>query len=127
TQTIAAGADSTGLTYKCTYASAPSPLKGTNTATATWDKSAASIPDWSASGTADADFTGLAPSSTVNKTITVSDTLNGVTTTLGTCTATDSTPFASCTSNYSRTFTPPGSGCVTITNTAKIVETGQTS
>ena len=127
TQTIAAGGDSTGLTYKCTYASAPSPLNGTNKATATWDKSAVFTPNGSASGTAGADFGSAAPTSTVNKTITVTDTLNGVTTTLGTCTATDSTPFASCPFNYSRTFTPPSSGCVTITNTAKIVETGQTS
>jgi hypothetical protein len=128
TQTIAAGGDSTGLTYKCTYASAPSPLAGTNTASATWDKAAAFTPNGTASGTAGANFTNAAPTSTVNKTITVTDTLNGVTTTLGTCTATDPPAApASCPFTYSRTFTPPGSGCVTITNTAKIVETGQTS
>src|SRR5262249_41266676 len=51
-QTIAAGGDSTGLTYTCTYASAPSPAAFTNTASATWDKTAASTPDGSASGSA---------------------------------------------------------------------------
>src|SRR5262249_54663597 len=40
--------------YTCTYASAPA--AGTNTATATWDASAAHTPDGSASGTAGVSF-----------------------------------------------------------------------
>lgn len=76
TQTIAASSDSTGLTYTCTYASAPSPAAGTNTATATWDKTAASTPDGSNTGTAGVDFSTVTPTVTHNTT-TVKDTFNG--------------------------------------------------
>ncbi len=110
------------LNYTCTYASAPSPSSGTNTATATWDSGAFFTPDGSASGTAGFAFT--TPTTTVNKTITVTDSYAG---TLGTATATD--PPAAPTSQtftYTRKFTPPASGCVTVNNTATIVETGQT-
>ena len=78
--------------YSCAYTSAPSPYGGTNTATATWDKSAAFTPTASAaSGAVNSSFT--TPTTIVNKTITVKDTFNSVTTTLGTLTATDSDPL----------------------------------
>jgi hypothetical protein len=112
------------LAYTCTYGSAPSSYSGTNTATATWDASAAATPHGSASGTAGATFT---PTTTVNQTITVTDTFNGVTTTLGTLTATDSQPYTSKTYTYSHTITVPASNCLTFPNTAKIVETGQSA
>src|SRR5438552_11471628 len=38
--------------YSCTWALAPSSASGTNTATATWDKTAAHTPNGSATGTA---------------------------------------------------------------------------
>ena len=63
----------------------------------------------------------------MNKTVTVSDTLGGTTTSLGTGTATDSTPSTVKVFNYTRKLAPPDSGCTTQTNTAKLVETGQTA
>jgi hypothetical protein len=107
------------LTYTCTYSSAPSPSSGTNTATATWDKTTYSTPTGSASGSSPFAFT--TPTTRVNQTITVSDSFAG---TLGTCKATDVTPFASCTFKYSRVITVPTNGCLPFTNTATIVETG---
>jgi hypothetical protein len=112
--------------YTCTYLSEPSPKSGINTAIATWDQDAAGTPESSAQGTAD--FTFGDPTTSVNKTITVTDTFNGGTpTTLGTLTATDSQPFASAVYKYSRTINIPADGCLSYPNTAKIVETGQSA
>ena len=60
------------LDYSCTYAAAPSPAAGTNTATATWSKATYDTPNGSASGTASVDFSSVTPTDT-NKTITVVD------------------------------------------------------
>ena len=111
------------LPYTCTYSSAPSPASGTNTATASWDKVASFTPDGSAIGTAPADFGSVTPTP-VHKTVTVTDTQGG---TLGTVTATDTTPYTTQTFTYKKTFSPPASGCTTVNNTATIVETGQTA
>jgi hypothetical protein len=119
---------SVSLPYACTYASAPNPSSGTNTATATWDKSAFSTPDGSATGTKTFAFT--TPTSTVNKTVTVTDTFNGTAitlTTLGTLTATDAPPFASATYTYSHAVSGVGGTCTSYSNTARIAETGQTA
>jgi LEA14-like dessication related protein len=114
------------LSYTCSYPSQPAyNTTVTNTATATWDQTAASTPSGSATGSATFKFT--APTTTVNKTVTITDTFNGVKTTLGTLTATDSTPFTSQTFTYSHTVNVPKSNCVTYPNTATIVETGQTA
>ena len=113
---------SVDLPYSCTYASAPSPSSGTNTATATWDANAYSTPNGSASGNAVFAFT--APTTRVNQTVTVSDSYAG---TLGTLAGTDSTPFASATFTYSRTISVPQFGCQSYSNTATVVETGQSS
>lgn len=121
---LAAGG-STVLSYTCTYASAPNPTSGTNTATATWDNTIFFTPHNSATGTATFSFT--TPTSTVNKTVTVTDNFNGTTTTLGTVTATDSTPFASKSFTYSHTVSATPGTCSTFNNTATIAETGQTS
>jgi hypothetical protein len=56
----------------------------------------------------------------------VTDTFRGVTTTLGTVTATNAEPFATKTFTYSYTVTVPTWNCVSYTNTAKIVETVET-
>jgi hypothetical protein len=113
------------LPYTCTYASAPG-SGTTNTATATWNKSAYFTADGSATGTAPYAFT--APTSTANKSITVTDTFNGGTpVTLGTLTATDATPYASATYTYPHTLNVPASACVFYPNTAGITETGQTA
>ena len=111
--------------YTCTYAGAPSPADGTNTASASWDADAAATPDDSASGSAAVDFDS--PTTNTNKTITVRDTYNGATTTLGTVTATDSAPFAAATYTYSHSVSVPVNTCVSYTNTAVIVQTGQSS
>lgn len=121
TATIAANGTAT-LSYSCTYSSAPTSSSGTNIATASWDKAAAFTPDGSAQGTHTFAFT--TPTKTVNQTITVTDTIGG---NLGSATATDSTPFTSKNFTYTHKFTPPASGCVTVNNTATIVETGQTA
>jgi hypothetical protein len=111
-------------TYTCTYASAP-PAAFTNTATAAWNNAAFFTPTGSASGSAAGAFG--APTTTVNKTITVTDTFNSITTTLGTLTGTDATPFASATYTYSHIVNVPAHNCVKYTNTAVIVETGQSA
>src|SRR5262249_48882621 len=108
--TVLAAKSASG-TDVCTVASGAS---GENTATATWDAAAAFTPDGSASGQASFAFT--TPTTRVNQTITVTDTFNNVTTTLGTLTATDGQPYASKTYTYSRTISVPQFGCVSYTN-----------
>ena len=113
------------LPYSCTYSSAPSPATGTNTGTASWNAGTFSTPTGSASGTAPVAFT--VPSTTVNKTVTVTDSYTG---TLGTVTATDTMPFTSATYTYSRALPLPNlvtNNCVHYTNVASIVATGQTA
>jgi hypothetical protein len=65
----------------------------------------------------------------INKTVTITDSFNGVTTTLGTVTAvTDRSllPYTM-TFTYSRTVAVPTYGCKSYPNTARIVEIGQTA
>src|SRR5207247_3224386 len=76
-----------------------------------------------AAGTATFGFT--TPTTLVNRTITVKDTFNGVTTTLGTVTANDTAPFASAHYQYPHVVTVPTGNCIRKTNTAVIFETGQ--
>lgn len=116
---------SVNVNYTCTYASAPAPANGVNTATATWDAAAAYTPHGSATGAAAFAFT--TPTTTVNKTISVQDTFNGATTTLGTLTATDAAPYAGASYKYARTIPVPAWGCLAYPNTAKIVETNQSA
>jgi hypothetical protein len=121
TNVVVPRSSSVSLGYTCTYASAPSSSSGTNTATASWDGGIAETPSGSASGSAGFAF---APATTMNKTITVTDSLGGA---LGTLTATDTQPYATKTFTYTLKFAPPGNGCTTVTNVATIVETGQTA
>jgi hypothetical protein len=111
---------SVDVAYTCSY-SAPLPADGTNTGTATWDAAAASTPNGTASGTAGVVFG--APTTTVNKTIHVTDSYAGA---LGTVTATDSAPFATKTFTYTRKINVPANACLSYDNTATITETGQT-
>jgi hypothetical protein len=114
------------LNYVCAYASAPSASSGTNTASATWSATAMGTPDGSANGTATYAFGS--PSTLVNQTITVHDTFNGNTTTLGTVTATNPPAApASASFQYSHTVPAPAGTCNTYNNTAVIVETGQSA
>ena len=105
-------------TYTCTYAAAPSASAFTNTATAAWDKAAFYTLGGSASGTAAGAFS--TPTSKANDMITVTDVFNGgAPTTLGTLTATDSTPYATAKYEYARTLTStPGTCTPSTANTA---------
>ncbi|MEN6570795.1 MAG: hypothetical protein ABFD24_03040 [Anaerolineaceae bacterium] len=107
------------VSYSCSYASAPSSYTGTNTATASWDAAAAHTPSGSANGSHG--FT-MTISGTTNKTVNVTDTLGGA---LGSVTATDGTPYASQTFNYSHDFAGIGGTCTNYDNTATITETAQ--
>ncbi|MEI2827766.1 MAG: hypothetical protein V9F04_16290 [Dermatophilaceae bacterium] len=81
TATLAKSGGSVKLDYTCTYAAQPASYSGTNTATATWDQAAAHTAHGSASGTT-AYTLDLAKET--NDSVTVTDTVGGVTTTLGT-------------------------------------------
>src|SRR5262249_36864781 len=107
--TIAAG-DSVTLGYTCTYASAPSANAFTNTATATWDKDAASTSDGSADGTASDAFGD--PTTIHDGTVSVTDTLGG---TLGTVSYSDPSPRSF---TYSHGFAGVGGTCTKYDNTA---------
>ena len=103
--------------YSCSYANAPSPLSGTNTGTATWNKTTFHTPDGTATGIAGANFSG-APTTIVDGSVVVSDTFAG---TLGTVTYTDLSPK---TFTYSRTITSSdytGCGTFTFPNTASFI------
>jgi hypothetical protein len=119
---LAANGGHADFPYTCIWSQAPVVSNNTNVATAFWDANVANTTDGSASGSADFAFTD--PTSTTNKKITVTDSQAGQ---LGTLTAVDSPPLTSQTFTYNKTFAPPASGCVTVTNVAKIVETGQTA
>jgi hypothetical protein len=108
--TVQAG-KSVDVGYTCPLAGG-SP--GTNTVIATWNTSLFPTPHGSATG--GAAFAFGAPTTELGKTVTVTDTFNGATTTLGAGPATFT---------YSRTVTVPMTGCLTYPNTATIVETGQ--
>ncbi len=127
--TVPAGT-SVMLNYVCSYTSQPAyNVSGTSTSTATWSSSF-NTPDTSASSPANFIFNDGSrnnPKAAGNKTVTVTDTFNNTTTTLGTLTATDSSPFTSQSYSYSRTITVPQFGCVTYTNTASLVEAKKSS
>ena len=95
-------------TYVCTFASNPG--SGTNTGSATWDKTAASTPDGSAAGTATYAFGD--PTTIVDGSVTVTDTLGG---SLGSVSYTDASPK---TFTYSHVVTGTAGTCVTQDNTA---------
>jgi hypothetical protein len=69
-----------------------------------------------------AGFAFGAPATELNKTVTVTDTFNGATTTLGTVVSPGPGAFS-----YTRTATAPASGCTTYPNTATLVETRQSA
>jgi hypothetical protein len=122
--TVAKGT-SKDVAYTCTYASAPSPANFKNTATATWDPAKYYTPA-STGGTASGSATGAfgTPTTIVNDKVTVNDLLNGTTTTLGTLTGSTTTPVSGSWPDV-LTVPVPTKDCVSYTNTAKIVETGQ--
>ncbi len=69
---------------------------------------------------------GSTPANTVNKTVTVTDP-NAPSNPLGTAgpASDDPSSLVSQDFHYSKTFSPPASGCVTVNNIATIIETGQ--
>jgi hypothetical protein len=105
--------------YTCAYGSAPSRSDFTNTATASWDASAASTPDGSADGAAGGIF---ADPNIVDGSVAVNDTLGG---SLGTVGLGDPNPKSF---TYSNTVSVPQFNCVSVNNTAtfKTSDTGTT-
>lgn len=110
------------LDYTCTWASSPSALSGNDTATAAWDPTVNHTPNSSTQVVTP--FAFGAPSTTVDKTVTVTDSMKGQ---LGTVTATDAQPYASRDFSYTVDFPTPTSGCQTYPNTALLSETGQSA
>jgi len=123
--TIPAGG-SVVLNYTCTYASAPTSHSGLNIAAATWEaspKTPGGTATHSASFAFDTGTTGN-PSYT-NRSITVTDSFQGTTKTLGTVIASTGTSYVSKAFNYARTVSMPSYGCKSYPNTARIAQTGQ--
>ena len=122
------------LSYTCTYASAPSPTAGVDTATVRWDSGAAHSPHDSTQATADVVFAD--PTARVNRTITPTDTFNGgpavslctLTATVTPCslTATDVTPLTAHSYLYARIIPVRLDVCVAYPNTVDDT-VGQTS
>jgi hypothetical protein len=106
---------SVDVAYACTYASAPSPSAGTNTATATWPDFGS--PDTTATGSASVDFSTVDPTTSGFNCVNVTDTFGG---SLGQ--ACVSHTFA-----YSHDFSGVGGTCTQYDNTATITETAQSA
>jgi len=104
------------LGYECTYASAPSPSAYTATAEATWDAATSFTPDGSAQGNTSGEFN--APTTTVNGTVKVTDSLEGTETVLGTIGAGEPSPKVF---EYEHEFTgDPVGQCTTHENIATL-------
>jgi hypothetical protein len=104
---------SSDFPYACTYSAAPASSSETNTVTVTWPEQTLSngqpLDEGSATGTKTFDFSS----------VDVTDSLKG---SLGSCSV-----LAPCTFTYPNTVSVPQWNCQFITNTATIVETGQTA
>ena len=100
------------LAYSCTYASAPSPSFGTNTATATWDAATYFTPHTNASGTATVDFAIVTPSTT-DELASIDDTVVGHLGTLDARTAANPTTYT-----YSVDRSGAAGTCTPFDNTA---------
>lgn len=103
------------LGYTCTYASAPSPAFGTNTATAAWSSAAYFTPAASATGTATVDFASVTPSVT-DEIVSLSDTVQGSLGTLDARTAQNPTVI-----EYTVDRSGVAGTCTTYPNTASAV------
>jgi len=102
------------VSYTCTFAAAPSANGGLTSASIAWDAAAAATSANSASTSAAFAFRPL----------TVTDTFNGVPSTLGTVTA----MMGGATYSYSKTVANATAGtCLAYVNTAGITETGQSA
>jgi uncharacterized repeat protein (TIGR01451 family) len=107
--------------YTCTYAQAPSPAAGTNTANVTWTLPAsgdqAATPQ---SGSVTQAFAFGDPTTIVHDTVNVNDVFNGATpaTLDGGANLNASKTFT-----YSRSVAVPASGCLTYNNTATVTAT----
>ncbi len=122
--TVPAGG-SVQLNYACTL---PGSSSGTHTVTASWNKDTHRTPTGQVSASAGYDFSNSAAGRVVhvNDKVTVTDSFDGKTTTLGTVTATLAQPYAPMTFTYTKSI-PAASGCLDYVNTARIVQTGQTA
>lgn len=105
--------------YLCTYATAPDPKAGVNTAMATWDRAAAFTPSGQASGTAAFEF--ASPTRTLNQVVHLTDTMPGSTANATLNAAVDPSPQAY---TYQKIFQSPGgvNNCERVSNTAELTE-----
>jgi uncharacterized repeat protein (TIGR01451 family) len=109
------------VAYTCTYAQAPAPAAGTNTANVTWTLPAngdqAATPQ---TGSVTQAFAFGDPTTIVHDTVNVNDVFNGATpaTLDGGANLNASKTFT-----YSRTVAVPASGCLTYNNTATVTAT----
>ena len=109
------------VNYTCTYAQAPSPAAGTNTANVTWTLPASGdAPATPQSGTVTQAFAFGDPTTIVHDTVNVNDVFNGATpaTLDGGANLNASKTFT-----YSRSVAVPASGCLTYNNTATVTAT----
>lgn len=107
--------------YQCTYAAAPSPSLGTDTATVTWSPTAAFTPDGTATGTHAADFTGVA-TTTTDQVVNLTDTAYGSLGTLDAAGATNPTLF-----HYTVDRSGVAGTCTTYPNTATFTSTSSSA
>jgi uncharacterized repeat protein (TIGR01451 family) len=107
--------------YTCTYAAAPSPAAGTNTANVTWTLPAnGDTPASPQSGTVTQSFAFGDPTTTVHDSVNVGDSFNGAApVTFDGGTAVN----ASKTFSYPRTVAVPATACQTYNNTANFTAT----
>lgn len=109
--------DTDSFDYACTYTANPG--LDTITGTATWDAGDNDTPSGSADDNTVVEFSG--PTTTVNGEVSVTDSLDGApATSLGTVTLAEAPKELT----YTRSISVPAFGCVTHTNEAEIVETG---
>lgn len=126
-QTIPAGS-TVKFDYTCEYpGSKPTNVNGTNTATVTWDPSAAT-PNHSAATSVDFRFGSGSQGNPVglNETVTVIDTWNAYSVSLGSVTGVSQPPYTSKAFTYTLAL-PAMPGCKAYSNTASLLETGQKS
>jgi uncharacterized repeat protein (TIGR01451 family) len=111
---------SASVDYTCTYAAAPSPAAGTNTAQVTWTMPSSGNPQTTQTGTVTQAFAFGAPTTVVHDGVNVGDIFDGA----APATLADGAGLTtSKTFTYSRTVAVPASGCRVYNNTANVTAT----
>jgi uncharacterized repeat protein (TIGR01451 family) len=116
-----AATSSVSVPYTCSYAAAPSPAAGTNTANVTWQMpEAGSVPGAKGSASVTTPFVFAVPTTVLHDSANVTDLFDsGAATPIAGGTDINATT----TFTYSRTLTVPATGCQVYDNTAAVVPT----